>query len=547
MKRHLIILSLTLITLVAGAQDNSAISTKITVTQYVEKYSSLAVSEMYRSRIPASITLAQGILESGSGNSRLATQANNHFGIKCKATWRGKVMYEDDDAPQECFRKYESADDSYRDHSDFLMNGSRYAFLFDLEPTDYKSWAVGLKKAGYATNPQYAELLIAFIEKHELHKYDKKEPLVAEEKKLEEIKHENVISYGKEFKINGVKAMVSKPAESYVQIALDHDIKVWQVYKFNDLDKDAVCKSGDTIFLQNKKNKAEQEFYFIQNNESMYWISQRFAVKLEKLLERNHLQKGEEPAKGEQIYLQNKRKTQPKLQIVVAEKPIVKVQTEKLAEQDSGKFDNIVYSDPIQNINTQEPKEIISGTLDTSRVSKQSISFFHTVQAGETLYGISKKYNIGVDAIMFLNGLENFNIQPKMRLIINPNIPSVDTKDPQPAPGVHQVKPGETLFSISRIYAMSVGDVKAQNNLTNDTIYIGQQLIIVPVKETNKQTISENPELKTPQVQELYHVVEKGQTLYSISKKYNVSIDSIKELNFPLNDSLTIGQSIRIR
>jgi flagellum-specific peptidoglycan hydrolase FlgJ len=145
---------------------------KTTTEQYIQQYKDVAIAEMKRSRIPASITLAQGILESGNGNSRLATEANNHFGIKCKKEWTGRTLYEDDDAPQECFRAYPTAEDSYRDHSDFLMKSSRYAFLFDLTPTDYKGWAEGLKKAGYATNPNYPQLLINFIEKHNLQQYD---------------------------------------------------------------------------------------------------------------------------------------------------------------------------------------------------------------------------------------------------------------------------------------------------------------------------------------------------------------------------------------
>jgi flagellum-specific peptidoglycan hydrolase FlgJ len=223
-------------TLNSFAQEE--VKVKITVEQYIEKYSALAIEEMYRSRIPASITLAQGILESGNGNSRLSTEANNHFGIKCKASWTGQTLYEDDDAPQECFRKYDAAIDSYRDHSDFLMNNKRYAFLFDLDSKDYKSWAYGLKKAGYATNPQYPELLITFIEKHKLHKYDEVKISEEEEKEKAEEKAEVVKTYGKEFMINGVSAITAKANESFAQIALNYDIKVFQLYKYNDLQKD---------------------------------------------------------------------------------------------------------------------------------------------------------------------------------------------------------------------------------------------------------------------------------------------------------------------
>ena len=239
MRKLLIIFSILFSSLQVLAQtDSVVVVTKMTVVQYINQYSAFAVDEMYRSKIPASITLAQGILESGNGNSRLAREANNHFGIKCKNTWTGKTMYEDDDAPQECFRKYDAALDSYRDHSNFLMKNTRYAFLFDLEPTDYKSWAHGLKKAGYATNPQYADLLITFIERHKLDRFDGTKLSEEEDRELKEEKAEIVKSYGKEFENNGVPAIRAKNGESFAQIALDYDIKVYQLYRFNDLTKE---------------------------------------------------------------------------------------------------------------------------------------------------------------------------------------------------------------------------------------------------------------------------------------------------------------------
>ena len=142
---------------------------------YISKYSNAAVAEMERYGIPASITLAQGILESGNGESRLATEGNNHFGIKCHSNWNGKTIIEDDDIKGECFRKYSKVADSFRDHSLFLTNRGRYSFLFDFKKSDYKKWAKGLKKAGYATNPKYPNLLIDLIERYELYTYDKAE------------------------------------------------------------------------------------------------------------------------------------------------------------------------------------------------------------------------------------------------------------------------------------------------------------------------------------------------------------------------------------
>lgn len=459
-----------------------------TVEQYIDKYNVIAIDEMYRSKIPASVTLAQGILESGNGNSRLAVEANNHFGIKCKNTWTGKTIYEDDDAPQECFRKYDAAIDSYRDHSDFLMKNARYAFLFDLDQTDYKAWAHGLKKAGYATNPQYAELLITFIEKHQLNRFDKTRLSEEEDRELKEEKAVQLKERGKEFLNNGVAATRVKKGESFAQIALDYDIKVFQIYRNNDLEKDAICREGDTLYLRAKKAKAQSEFHYVGKGQTLHWISQRYAVKLDKLLERNLLDRGEEPAEGEQIYLNTKRLSKPKLQqsgdSVIAPKPNVSVveKQPEIAAVDT-QFNQKVYENPIQNLETQKPVEELD-TKDSLHDFKENLSFFHTVQKGETLYGIGRKYSVRVDAIKYINLLESDTIEVGQRLIINPAITSADTREPQSIPGIHVVRQGETLYQIARTYGLKTEDIIATNSLPDNQIYIGQKLIIVvPVQK----------------------------------------------------------------
>jgi LysM repeat protein len=526
-------------TLNSFAQEE--VKVKITVEQYIEKYSALAIEEMYRSRIPASITLAQGILESGNGNSRLSTEANNHFGIKCKASWTGQTLYEDDDAPQECFRKYDAAIDSYRDHSDFLMNNKRYAFLFDLDSKDYKSWAYGLKKAGYATNPQYPELLITFIEKHKLHKYDEVKISEEEEKEKAEEKAEVVKTYGKEFMINGVSAITAKANESFAQIALNYDIKVFQLYKYNDLQKDDECHEGDTIFLKGKKNRAEVETSIFAKGDNIHKISQRYAIKLEKILLRNNLVLNQQPAVGQVIYLNNKRINN----IIIADTTIQRDSVEIIKTETAPnviKVDTIilnetVYEDPKKNIETMFPiNETTLSYFDTLEDKKSELSFFHTVQAGETLYSIAKKYNVKVDALQFLNAMNNNNIEIGQKLIINPNLPSADTKEPQPVPGYHIVRHGETLFSISKMYNISINDLKAINILENNNIKIDERLIVVPVK--NAENNAEN--------NSIYYSAQKGETLFSISRKFNVSITQIKNLNNNLVQ-LKVGEKIRIR
>lgn len=529
------------------AKAQTDLKPKLTVEQYIEKYSALAVEEMYRSHIPASITLAQGILESGNGNSRLATQANNHFGIKCKASWTGATMYEDDDAPQECFRKYDAAVDSYRDHSDFLMNNKRYAFLFDLDSKDYKGWAMGLKKAGYATNPQYPELLITFIEKHGLHKYDEVKRSEEEEKENAEEKAEIVKTYGKEIIINGVPAIIAKANESYAQIALNYDIKVYQLYKYNDLQKDDECHQGDTVFLKHKKNKAEIETCIFGMGDNTHKISQRYAIKLEKILTRNNLVLNQQPAVGQIIYLNNKRSgniiiadtsiQRDSVQIIITEPApqVVKIDTIVMNET--------VYDDPKKNIETMYPvNENTLSYFDTLEEKKSELSFFHTVQAGETLYSIAKKYNIKVDALQFLNAMNNNNIEIGQKLIINPNLPSADTKEPQPMPGFHIVRHGETLFAISKMYNITVDDLKALNTLTNNDIKIDQRLIIVPVKSIQNKTNSN----QTADSEVFYYTVQGGETLFAISRKFNVSVNDIKKLNANVAN-IKVGDRLRIR
>jgi LysM repeat protein len=483
MRKLLIIFSILFSSLQVLAQtDSVVVVTKMTVVQYINQYSAFAVDEMYRSKIPASITLAQGILESGNGNSRLAREANNHFGIKCKNTWTGKTMYEDDDAPQECFRKYDAAIDSYRDHSNFLMKNTRYAFLFDLEPTDYKSWAHGLKKAGYATNPQYADLLITFIERHKLDRFDGTKLSEEENRELKEEKAEIVKSYGKEFENNGVPAIRAKKGESFAQIALDYDIKVYQLYRFNDLTKEINCKEGDTIYLKAKKTKTDSLYHTVAVGQTLFWISQRYAIRLDKLLERNLLKDGQEPAAGEQIYLRNKRDIAPKLFAPVSYEVVIAPPV----KQDSVLIDTLynqkVYDNVKVNIETQKPVE--TDVIDSLHEFKENLSFFHTVQAGETLYSIGKKYSVRVDAIQYINLLDGQSITVGQRLIINPAITSADTKDPQSTPGLHIVRQGETLFSIAKQYGLKTGDIMATNDLSTDQVVIGQKLVIVkPVQK----------------------------------------------------------------
>ena len=257
---------------------NSAFGQEISRKEYIEKYSSLAVKQMHQYKIPASITLAQGILESNNGNSRLATKANNHFGIKCHG-WEGKKIFADDDKKNECFRNYKNVLESFVDHSLFLNKYSRYEFLFDYKITDYKSWAKGLKKAGYATNNKYPELLIKIIEENNLYQFDSK--------KIDK----NLISGKRNIYMhpNKIKYVISKNQETYKTIAKSLNIKLKQILKYNDDNNQSVLNVGTKVFIQPKRNRSKQRIHVVNNGEDLRTISQTYGVKMNSLKKRNQL------------------------------------------------------------------------------------------------------------------------------------------------------------------------------------------------------------------------------------------------------------------
>ena len=249
---------------------------------YIKKYRELAVEEMKKYHIPASITLAQGLLESGAGQSALARKSNNHFGIKCGSDWYGKTVSHDDDARGECFRAYKHPKDSYEDHSKFLAGRPRYASLFNLNITDYKGWARGLKKAGYATNPRYADQLIGIIELYELYKYDDKNYLKWIKKNPNP--HQTYIA-------NDLLYIVVRAGDSWKSISQEFDISQKKLRKYNDLYKGYALQVGDILYLEKKNKKADKEHivHVLRAGESMYSISQKYGIRLKNLYKLNKM------------------------------------------------------------------------------------------------------------------------------------------------------------------------------------------------------------------------------------------------------------------
>ena len=300
---------------------------RITPEEYIQTYKDIAIREMKAHKIPASITLAQGLLESGAGNSALAREAKNHFGIKCHKGWEGDTYYMDDDEKNECFRKYDDVEQSFRDHSEFLCGRSRYAALFDLDITDYEGWAKGLKAAGYATNPKYAQLLIDRIKLYDLTQYDQialgllaesdVEPIDPEADEYFELafspKDKSIFPLADMtpegrfiYENNGVRFVYAKEGETPESMAKTFGIKFKRFCEYNCLKhpEEVVFHSGDVVYLEKLRNKNwKAKKYTVQEGETLRDVALRFAVKPEKILRKNGLKEGEKLHKGQELWL----------------------------------------------------------------------------------------------------------------------------------------------------------------------------------------------------------------------------------------------------
>lgn len=295
-----------------------------TAEEYIARWKEVAVSKMKQHGIPASITLAQGLLESGNGNSELAREANNHFGIKCTPDWTGGKSYHDDDRKNDCFRKYADAADSFEDHSRFLKR-PRYADLFTLKSTDYKGWAHGLKKAGYATDPHYPRKLIELIERYQLHLFDQGVDVAyrptkpAEPKPERERKGRRPVTGGETITITQgrpaevfegrIKCVRAKSGDTFRKLADELEMTHGMLARWNDMDKDAALTEGQVIFIQPKRNKAKDaEAHVAVTGETLWQISQQYGVKLDRLAKYNGLERDARLSAGQRIALRKPRR-----------------------------------------------------------------------------------------------------------------------------------------------------------------------------------------------------------------------------------------------
>jgi LysM repeat protein len=400
---------------------------EVDVLAYIATYKDIAMKEMQRTGVPAAIKLAQGIHETEAGKSDLVLKSKNHFGIKCKANWNGEKVFHDDDSRGECFRSYEKPEQSYMDHSDFLRNSPRYAFLFDLDPTDYEGWAYGLRKAGYATNIKYSQILINLIHTYKLQDYSliaigrmkESDHMLASGRSLipnlAPVVETAAIAAGPEavarvsypvgiFNINNTKVVFAEANTPWLVLAEQYDIPLSRLLDFNDLEKDDdLLLKPQLIYLQRKRKVGSAEFHLMKAGEDLYDICQVEGIRFESLLELNHLNGNLQPATGEKLNLQYAAATAPRL---------VSEQKNKLA----------ITKAPEKGVyrmsNTGTPEQLNSNVSNVAAASEYDT---HLVSTRETLYSISKKYGIEPEKIMKWNGLVSMNLKTGQSLIIYKN------------------------------------------------------------------------------------------------------------------------------
>ncbi len=491
-------IKLTFIVLLLSLSSTFAEGIDTIATQaYIMQYKDIAIQEMQRLGIPASITLAQGVHESSIGKSYLAEHTNNHFGIKCHENWTGKTFKYTDDAPDECFRVYDRTEDSYKDHSDFLRNRPRYAALFELPKDDYKGWAQGLKKAGYATNPKYADILIRTIEGFQLDLFDRgaipnysqvmTAPVIdivqKEEKKeiappvntviktkvQENLPIEKKIEVPKDMqsdlgktvsvggksgvekiiKINKRKAVLIANGESLELIGKILDIPEQDLLAYNDLTDASIIKGGQVLFIEKKRRRSSSEAYVVKEGDNLWSIAQKRGIQLTVLRQHNKLKSTEEPAVGEIIYLRGYIHSKPKLQ---GERDTIKapiIMPVVSPEEKTPSFEKIRNAASPVNTNVEEPiKTTIQETNQPAPINNKIPEASPITPTTETK-------------------------------TVYPTVIEYD-KLPKSNNGVHTVTKGDTMYNICKRYGISAAQIIQWNNLQDQNIKLGQVLKIQP-------------------------------------------------------------------
>ncbi|MEM7101557.1 MAG: glucosaminidase domain-containing protein [Bacteroidota bacterium] len=487
----------------------------MTKAEYILQYQDIAISEMDRSGIPASITLAQGILESRYGNSDLAVEANNHFGIKCHRGWTGRSYYlEDDDRDSQgrliksCFRVYSSAEQSYLDHSEFLMNRERYAGLFEYDKYDYKSWSHGLKAAGYATNPQYGNILIRIIEENNLARFDRMTSRVPVYNLPEKDDSGNIViappqaedevifeedddiaeipEFGDPppkpvakkklpgiYRVNDVKAVRAGEEDTPLSMARQLNMSLSRLMKYNDLSLGDDLIPGQNVFLQpkRKKSRGRKSSHRVEKGETMYSISQDYGVKLKHLYKRNNLNHltALEPESGQRIYLRGSTTRKPKTKPADFRSPPRYL-------QDTNRDDLAAATTSVPPIVEEQPEPESSlpnpegyhliPPMSRPAESKPEPTRFNPESANTSIPVTRQPQPEEEELESGVIVMEPEPVSEEITIIAPSAIQSA----------THEVVAGDTLYSISRRYNIDLGDLKRKNGLTSNLIKIGQVL-----------------------------------------------------------------------
>jgi len=403
--------------------------------KYIQNYQYLAIREMERTGVPASIKLAQGLLESNAGKSTLARKAKNHFGIKCGRFWKGKKYYRKDDdykngkLVKSCFRKYRSPEESFLAHSVFLQENKRYHSLFGLNPTDYKKWAKGLKKAGYATSGNYDKKLIKLIEEYKLFRYDgMASSELASRPKLSTNRFKEINF------INDAKMVFARSGETPIALARRTKVSVKRILAYNEKirSRDQFLLGDEIVFLQRKRKnyRGKQKYHKMEIGENMYNISQKYGLCLSMLYKKNKMEEGVEPATGELVRIRGKAKKRPVLKTDIPPAPIkiseVLPEEKELPPEPEPIFPEIVQSElpdsiMIENNFGRTDEDVIKEPKrESDPVVNQSIGvpLYHVIEKGETLWGISQKYGLTLAKLMEMNGLTSkiISVGAKLRV-----------------------------------------------------------------------------------------------------------------------------------
>lgn len=575
------------------AQDDYTIRAK----KYIEQFRELAVAEQRRTGIPAAITLAQGIHETAAGISPLAVEANNHFGIKCKKTWQGATYTYTDDAPDECFRKYSSPEESYKDHSDYLSHTPRYASLFKLTSTDYASWAIGLKQAGYATNPRYAQVLIKIIEDYHLQEYTyaaldnnilekpagevipaqdakpvQEEPW-ATQKEKSKIKVEQLAAatetpvqpeiqpafppYGQVVKVNGLKAVYARKGDMPLEYAINQNIRYERLLEINEIS-DRPLAEDMYLYLERKRFKGMRPTHTVKAGETLAKVAQYEGMQAKYLRSLNGLQENEEPAEGSVLYLQENAPAKPAVANVpgtpapteAKETAIITV-AQPVTEQAAIPATTAEVT-TAANTTTQEPQvqfadqKTVSALPEANEIAKAEIGPTHMAEPQEQEHNTAGQETAlpqPMPATTVAAQPETtgpVTVAPPYNIAnekpVEEEISATKAKEAKPQPE----EPKDELDALKAkfdkvVYAPKPAPVKAEEP--------------APAPETPATSVAEEPktQLQASSAGPKFYTVKKGDTAFNIAKRNNITVRQLMELNKMDFEEIKIGQKLRVK